>query len=981
MIDRTLNHYRITAALGAGGMGEVYLAEDTKLDRKVALKILPADVASNRGRMERFVREAKAAAALNHPNIAHIYEIGDSEGTPFIAMEYVDGVTLRDKIHHSGEPLGVLFGYLVQVAEGLAKAHHAGIVHRDLKPDNVMITRDGYAKILDFGLAKLVESRGPFGIDQAESDRTIGSVHQSTTGMVLGTIGYMSPEQASGRVHEIDHRSDIFSFGCLLFEATTRQMAFEGKDALDSLHKIVYAPTPQVKDVTRVAPELLQRVIGRCLAKDPAERYQSMKDLTVEVDVLRQELKSVTGHVPSERPSVGLTPSGASRAAPSDEGFWVAVLPFKHRGAHADLEALADGLDEDIVMGLMRFLHLRVVSRSSTRRFSGEAADIRTVGRELGARYVMEGSLRQAGSTLRVAVQLVDATTGAHLWAETYDRAFSPDAMFALQDDLVPRIVSTVADWYGVLPHSMSEAVRLKPLDQLTPYEALLRSFGYYERVVPAEHAAALSALERASQQAPGNAEIWAMLSMLYGEEHRFGFNAAPDSLGRSLQAARQAVAAAPSSHYAQLAMAQAHFFRKEFDAFRNAAERALVFNPMDGASMEYLGHLLAFAGDWQRGCALAEKARHLNPHHPAWYWALPFLDAYRRADYVTARAFMLKADMPGQFFSGALLAAVCGQLGDREAAAESVRAVLALKPDFPQVAREEFAKWYPPELVERLIEGLSKAGLDTAGDGSVAPRSRTTETRALAEASPSIAVLPFGNLSPDPDNEFFADGLTEEVIADLSVIRALRVISRTSAMHFKGTNKDLRAIARELQVRYVLEGSVRRSGVSLRVTAQLIDAENDSHVWAEKYSGSVEDVFAIQEEISRKIVNALQLRLTDAEARGIAERPIDNAAAYDCYMRARHEVYRFTADGLDRAQKLVDAGLSLIGENSLLLATRGMVSWSLPQFLDSPRGPVPGRSRRIRRQGTRARPSELCRHLPSRTGGVETRRHGKCDT
>ena len=602
-----------------------------------------------------------------------------------------------------------------------------------------------------------------------------------------------------------------------------------------------------------------------------------------------------------------MTPSGASRA---DEGFWVAVLPFKHRGAHADLEALADGLGEDIVMGLMRFSHLRVVSRSSARRFSGEAVDIRTVGRELGARYVMEGSLRQAGSTLRVAVQLVDTTTGAHLWAETYDRPFSPDAMFALQDDLVPRIVSTVADWYGVLPHSMSEALRLKPLDQLTPYEALLRSFGYYERVVPAEHAAARSALERAAEQAPGNAEIWAMLSMLYGEEHRFGFNPAPDPLGRALQAARRAVAAAPSSHYAQLAMAQALFFRKEFDAFRHAAERALALNPMDGSSMEYLGHLLAFAGDWTRGCELAEKARHLNPHHPAWYWALPFLDAYRRADYVTARPFILKADMPGQFFSLSLLAAVCGQLGERAAAEDSVREVLALKPDFPQIAREEFAKWYPPELVEGLIEGLRKAGLHTSGAGSVAPPAPAIEAKAPADASPSIAVLPFGNLSPDPDNEFFADGLTEEVIADLSVIRALRVISRTSAMHFKGTNKDLRAIARELDVRYLLEGSVRRAGTSLRVTAQLIDAENDSHVWAEKYSGSIEDVFAIQEEISRKIVNALQLRLTDAEAQGIATRPIDNAAAYDCYMRARHEVYLFTAEGLDRAQKLVDAGL-----------------------------------------------------------------------
>ncbi len=313
---------------------------------------------------------------------------------------------------------------------------------------------------------------------------------------------------------------------------------------------------------------------------------------------------------------------------------------------------------------------------------------------------------------------------------------------------------------------------------------------------------------------------------------------------------------------------------------------------------------------------------------------------------------------MPGQFFSQALFAAVYGQLGDRAAAEDCVRDVLALKPDFPQIARDEFAKWYPPDLVEQLIEGLRKAGLHTSGDGSVAPPAPAIEAKAPADTSPSIAVLPFVNLSPDPDNEFFADGLTEEVIADLSVIRALRVISRTSAMHFKGTNKDLRVIARELDVRYLLEGSVRRAGTSLRVTAQLTDAEHDSHVWAEKYSGSIDDVFAIQEEISRKIVNALQLRLTDAEAQGIATRPIDNAAAYDCYLRARHEVYRFTAEGLDRAQTLVDAALSIIGENSLLLATRGMVSWTTSTFRFAPRTGIwtkppptpPGHSSRILR-------------------------------
>jgi TolB-like protein/predicted Ser/Thr protein kinase len=929
MIHRTLKHYRITAALGAGGMGEVYLAEDTKLDRNVALKILPADVASNRDRMERFVREAKAAAALNHPNIAHIYEIGDSDGTPFIAMEYVDGVTLREKIHHSREPLPVLLGYLAQVADGLAKAHQAGIVHRDLKPDNVMITRDGYAKILDFGLAKLVESRG---MDQSASDITIGAVQQSTPGMVLGTIGYMSPEQASGRVHEIDHRSDIFSFGCLLFEATTGQKAFEGKDALDSLHKIVHAPTPQVKDASRVPPEALQRVIGRCLAKDPARRFQSIKDVAIEVDDLRQELKGFAGSFSSDQPSVGVTPSGASRA---DEGFWVAVLPFKHRGAHADLEALADGLGEDIVMGLMRFSHLRVVSRSSTRRFSGEAVDIRTVGKELGARYVMEGSLRQAGATLRVAVQLVDATTGAHLWAETYDRVFNPDAMFALQDDLVPRIVSTVADWYGVLPHSMSEAVRFKPVDQLTPYEALLRSFGYFERIVPAEHAAARSALERAARHAPANAEIWAMLSMLYGEEHRFGFNLEPDPLGRSLQAARRAIAAAPSSHYAHLAMAQAHFFRKEFEAFRNAAGRAVALNPMDGASMEYLGHLLAFAGDWDQGCALAEKARHLNPHHPAWYWALPFLDAYRKADYVTARPIIPKADMPGQFFSQSLFAALYGQLGERTAAEDSVREVLALKPDFPQVARDEYAKWYPPELVEQLIDGLRKAGLETAGPGvSTQPQQRRPGSGAThADQSFWIAVLPFRSTGAAAEITALAEGLSEEIVTGLSRFSYLRVIGRGSTLRYANQTPDLRIAGRELGARFVIEGSLRQAGTKLRLAIQLVDATTGAHLWAEHYERAFEPaaLFELQDDLAPRVVSTIADQngaLVHNMSESLRGRDAGQYSAHEAVLRAFGYLERITPDEHLEVRGILEAAADSAPSHSDCLALLSLMYW-----------------------------------------------------
>src|SRR5437867_3780431 len=213
LVNRTISQYKVLSLLGEGGMGEVYLAEDTRLHRKVALKVLPPEVAFNQDRMRRFNQEAQAAAALNHPHIAHIYEIGESEGVHFIAMEYIDGETLREKIHHDKKPLPKLLKYLTQVAEGLAKAHSAGIVHRDLKPDNIMITRDDYAKILDFGLAKLVEPQRLFDSRDSGSSEIATAVmaQQSIPGMVMGTVGYMSPEQAQGRVKEIDHRSDIFS--------------------------------------------------------------------------------------------------------------------------------------------------------------------------------------------------------------------------------------------------------------------------------------------------------------------------------------------------------------------------------------------------------------------------------------------------------------------------------------------------------------------------------------------------------------------------------------------------------------------------------------------------------------------------------------------------------------------------------------------------------------------------------------------------
>src|SRR5436309_1517426 len=288
-----LGRYEIRAKIGEGGMGEVYLAEDTKLDRKVALKTLPAEVASHRDRMERFVREAKAAAALNHPNIAHIYEIGESDGAHFIAMEFVDRFTLRQLIHDSQTDLSKLLRFLQHAAEGLAKAHAAGIVHRDLKPDNIMVTREGHAKLLDFGLAKLIEPQqisqtSPQGISEVAT--AILQQH-SKPGVILGTVGYMSPEQAQGRINEIDHRSDIFSFGCILYEAVTRRKAFAGKDAIDSLNKIIREPVAPISEFNAAAPAELQKIVRRCLAKDANERYQSIKDIAIELKEVQRDLK------------------------------------------------------------------------------------------------------------------------------------------------------------------------------------------------------------------------------------------------------------------------------------------------------------------------------------------------------------------------------------------------------------------------------------------------------------------------------------------------------------------------------------------------------------------------------------------------------------------------------------------------------------------------------------------------------------------
>jgi serine/threonine protein kinase len=704
LIDRTLSHYHITAAIGAGGMGEVYRATDTKLGRDVALKVLPAEMARDPQRLMRFQREARAVAALNHPHIVTIFSVEQADGVHFLTMEFVEGQPLDRLIPEGGLPVDRIVDIGTALAEALAAVHEKGIVHRDLKPANVMVTNEGRVKVLDFGLAK--ETR-PLGSGEETQTRCV----QTEAGVVMGTAAYMSPEQVAGEV--VDCRTDIFSLGIVLYEMATGVRPFKGRSSAELVSAILRDTPRDIADLRADLPGDLARVVKHCLEKDPQCRARTARDVYNDLrDLTRQPSTTVLEPV---RLTAG-SPSGAARA---NEGFWVAVLPFKYGGGNADLGALAEGLSEDIVTGLSRFSYLRVIARSSSSRYAHELLDVRSAGKALGARYVMEGSLRQAGTKVRIAVQLVDTISGAHLWAETYDRPFSPETVFELQDDVVSRIVSTVADSHGVLPHSMSEAVRSKGSDLLTPYEALLHSFGYFERVSAEEHVVTRDNLERAVQQAPGHADCLAMLTIVYVEEYIHGFNTRPDPLGRALATARRATEAAPSDHLAYHALATVLYYLGERQAFRNAAERAVALNPMDGYTTAYQGFLVAYGGDWERGCALAERARKLNPHHPGWYWFPSVFDAYRKRDYRAALDAALKLNMPRFWRAHLALAAIYGQLGERDAARTGLRQLLLLKPEFAATPRKELGKSWDPELVEHLMDGLRKAGLGTVDEGT----------------------------------------------------------------------------------------------------------------------------------------------------------------------------------------------------------------------------------------------------------------------
>ena len=680
--NTTLSHYRIVSKIGEGGMGEVYLAQDTKLNRKVALKILPGELAANKDRMRRFVQEAQAAAALNHPNIAHIYEIGEDEGTNFIAMEFVDGLTFRAKLHDEKNELGTLLKHLLQVANGLAKAHGTGVIHRDLKPDNIMISRDGHTKILDFGLAKLLEGYGevetegqgdtvtgrhgedptvamPPGLRVSPSPR----LDASAPGVVMGTVGYMSPEQA--RAKPVDQRSDIFSFGCLLYEAATGHKPFVADSTVDTLHKIIHDPAPAITDYNPAAPVELQRIIRKCLAKEPAKRYQTIRDVANDLEELIEELKglsdierSIAPPSLSQQSTIGTGTTADIERAPSTAsvshspssaefiatgirrhklgvgiglailaiagaliGYFVyarssnttitsiAVLPFQIRNSDADTEYLSDGLAESLIYRLSQLPGLKVSPTSSVLRYKGKELDLQKIAAELNVDAVMSGRLVQRDDNLAISVELIDARSNKLLWGEQYERKMSD--LLATQRE----IASTIAEKLQVkLSGAENKGITKRYTDSNEAYQLYLKGRFYWNKRTGESIRKAIEVLTVATEKDPNFALAYAALADCYTVLSEYAGIPTSETLPKAKAYAERALALDNQLAEPHATLGAIYESSWQWDEAEKEFKRAIELNPNYPTAYHWYSIFLKSQGKFDEAAAMIHRARDLDP-------------------------------------------------------------------------------------------------------------------------------------------------------------------------------------------------------------------------------------------------------------------------------------------------------------------------------------------------------------------------------
>ena len=639
LVGELISHYRIESLIGIGGMGEVYLARDERLGRKVALKFLPEHLTAEATQLNRLEHEARTASALNHPNILTVHEIGVDGRRHFIATEFIEGETLRAVLARGKLDLRNALNIAIQVGSALAAAHKSGVLHRDIKPENIMLRPDGYAKVLDFGIAKLTEQRPA----SAEHDIGITAVLETRPGLVIGTAHYMSPDQARGQT--VDARTDIWSFGVVLFEMLAGRPPFEGKTPSECIAAVLKKEPSWLALEARQVPARLEQIIRKALRKDNEERYQSVEEMLADLRRLKEVSESITSGWKRQKQvtallaasvAVALVVAGlfiylrptrtvtntlagnASALASVIPKKSVAVLPFKNLSDDQESARFADGVQDEILTDLARIADLKVISRTSVMQYkSGIARNLREIGQQLGVAHLLEGSVQRAANRVRVNAKLIDARTDAHLWAQTYDRDLAD--VFAIQSEIAEAIADQLQ---ARLSPNEKAAIEKPPTTDLAAFDLYIRAKTLllttsFTPTGEQNLRQAVELLNQAATRDPDFFEAYYQLTFAHGRLYSLGFDHSVNRLASAEAALQAAIRLRPDAGETHLARANYLYYGpRDYAGALAELENARRSLPNHPRLSELTGYILRRRGQQEEALRNLEKAIELDPRN-----------------------------------------------------------------------------------------------------------------------------------------------------------------------------------------------------------------------------------------------------------------------------------------------------------------------------------------------------------------------------